>query len=213
MEKFDIEKFPTSDAAKRMIGYVSEEFYKRSYVGKWLYQVMGQEWDHAQNIFEEIPLQFFPETATWGLAYHEMTWGLPIRKHLAAEKRRELIFQKRDCLVPMTPYRMERYLEDATGLEVHIADANDSGAYGFEAPHPNMFQIYLFGDGKADVGEVEKIINGIKQSHTTYAVGIVQVVCQELCVGVGQHRQYKPAAIIEEGMQPVGRRNEYATTF
>ena len=108
---------------------------------------------------------------------------------------------------------MERYLEDATGLQVRIADTNDPGVHGFEVTHPNSFQVYLFGNRKTDVRAVEKIINGIKQSHTTYAIGIAQVVRQELCVGVGQHRQYKPAAIIEEGMQLVGRRNEYATTF
>lgn len=203
MKTFNIEEFPTSDAAKRMIGYVSEGFYENSYVGKWLYQVMGQEWDAAQKLFEELPLQFFLETATWGLAYHEIKWGLPVRKHLSDEKRREIICQKRDCTISMTPYHMEKYLEGTGGLEVCIADANDPGIYEFKAPHPNIFKVYLAGNEKVDIREVEKLINRIKQSHTSYMIGVIQNIRQELCVGVGQHRQYKMAAIIEEGMQPV----------
>ena len=54
MEKFDIEKFPTSESAKRMLSYVSEDFYEKSYVGKWLYQIMGLEWDDAGRILKAV---------------------------------------------------------------------------------------------------------------------------------------------------------------
>ena len=43
MERFDLENFPTSESAKKMLGYVSDGFYDSSYVGKWLFQVMGIE--------------------------------------------------------------------------------------------------------------------------------------------------------------------------
>ena len=128
MEKFDLENFPVSESAKKMLGYVSDGFYDKSYVGKWLFQVMGIEYDMAKQAVEELPAQFFPETATCGLMYHEIKWGLPVRLHLSYEERRKLIYQKRDCRAPMTPYRMEEYLENATGFEVHIADENDLGA-------------------------------------------------------------------------------------
>ena len=42
MEKFDLENFPVSESAKNMIASVSDGFYDNSYVGKWLYEVMGQ---------------------------------------------------------------------------------------------------------------------------------------------------------------------------
>lgn len=45
------------------------------------------------------------------------------------------------------------------------------------------------------------------------SIEIHRIIDQNLYAGVGQHRQYKTSAIIEEGMQPVGRRKEYATTF
>ena len=71
-EKFDLESFPTSISAQRMMSYVTSGFYDRSYVAKWMYQVMGLEYDEAERLATELPEPFFPETATWGLKYHEM---------------------------------------------------------------------------------------------------------------------------------------------
>ena len=90
-EKFDLEAFPTSESAVRMLSYVSQGFYDSSYVGKWLYQVMGMEYDVVRKIIEELPYQMFPETATWGLMYHELKWQLPVRENLSYEDRRKLI--------------------------------------------------------------------------------------------------------------------------
>lgn len=143
MEKFDLENFPVSESAKNMIASVSDGFYDNSYVGKWLYEVMGQEYDTAREIAEDILNQLFPETATWGLMYHEIKWGLPVRENLPYEERRQLIYRKRDYRAPMTPYRMEGYLKTATGFDVRIADINDPGDYGFVAPHPNVFKAYF----------------------------------------------------------------------
>lgn len=170
MEKFDLENFPTSESARRMLSYVSDGFYDESYVGKWLFQVMGAEYDKALELVEDLPAQFFPETATWGLMYHEIKWGLPVRSNLSYEERRQLIYQKRDFRAPMTPYRMEKYLSDATGFEVHIADVNDPGEYGFVAPHPNVFKVYFLGEASLDAGKVFAMLNQLKQSHTTYTV-------------------------------------------
>ena len=170
MEKFELENFPVSESAKKMLSYVSDGFYDESYVGKWIFQVMGIEYDKALEIVTDLPAQFFPETATWGLMYHEVKWGLPIRLNLSYEERRRLIYQKRDYRAPMTPYRMERYLEDATGFEVHIADVNVPGEYGFLAAHPNAFKAYFLGDGTLDCNLVFGVLDRLKQSHTVYTV-------------------------------------------
>lgn len=169
-EKFNLEDFPTSSSAKKMLSYVSDGFYDTSYVGKWLYQVMGIEYDMAFQIAEELPEQFSPETATWGLMYHEIKWGLPVRENLSYEERRRLIYQKRDFRSPMTPYRMEVYLNDVTGFEVHIADVNDPGMFGYQMPHPNMFKVYFLGENPPNSKAVHDILDRLKQSHTSYAV-------------------------------------------
>lgn len=170
MTDFDIEKFPTSESGQRMLGYVSTDFYEKSYVGKWLFQVMGMEWDMVSMLLEELPLQMFPETATWGLMYHEIKWGLPVRKNLSYEERRKLIYLKRDYHSPMTPYRIEKYLRDATGFEVYIADIHDTGPYDFHPEHPNIFKVYFIGNDSLDAKSAMQIIENLKQSHTTYTM-------------------------------------------
>lgn len=166
-EKFDLEQFPTSESAKRMLSYVTPRFYDNSYVGKWLFQVMGLEYDEARKIVEELPYQFFPETATWGLMYHEIKWGLPVRPNLSYEERRKLIYQKRDYKAPMTPYRMETYLKNATGFDVFVADCHDSGFYNFQPTHPNVFKIFFVGEGTLNTKAALQLIKKLKQSHTT----------------------------------------------
>lgn len=170
MTKEELELFPTSESANRMLSYVTDGFYDRSYVGKWLYQVMGLEYDEAKRYAEELPYQFFPETATWGLKYHEIKWQLPVRENLSYEERRKLIYQKRDYCSPMTPRMMESYLESVTGFEVHIADVHDAGPYGFVPPHPNVFKAYFVGEETLNVKLIRQTLDKLKQSHTTYTI-------------------------------------------
>lgn len=172
MEKFDLESFPTSESAKKMLRYVSDGFYDDSYVGKWLFQVMGVEYDEALAIVMELPDQFFPETATWGLMYHEIKWGLPARPDLSYEERRGLICQRRDYRAPMTPYRMEELIKTVTSFQVHVADIHDN-SLSVRSPlmdisHPNQFKIVLEGEGNADLKKIRELVDKVKQSHTVY---------------------------------------------
>jgi len=168
MEKFNLEAFPTSESAKKMLSYVTEGFYEKSYIGKWLYQVMGLEYDDALKLVKELPLQFFPETATWGLVYHEIKWQLQVREELSYEERRNLIYRKRDLRAPMTPYFMESYLKSITGFEVFVADSNDPGPFHYRTLHPNIFKVTFIGEGTLDVNAAKNVIKKIKQSHTTF---------------------------------------------
>ena len=52
-KNFDLEKFPENRVSQRMISRVSP-IYERSYVAKWLYEVMGQEVDDAEIRFSEL---------------------------------------------------------------------------------------------------------------------------------------------------------------
>lgn len=173
MEKIDLENFPTSESAQKMLSYVSDGFYDESYVGKWLFQVMGMEYDKALEIVENLPAQFFPETATWGLAYHEIKWGIPVRLNLSYEERRRLIYQKRDCKAPIIPYKMEQILKNQTGMDADVADANDPGRYNYLPEHPNIFRVCIVEKGTnslLDFEKIEGLISQIKQSHTMFCV-------------------------------------------
>ncbi len=185
MSDFDIENFPSSEAAKRMLSAISEEFYQNSYVMKWLQQVIGMEWDDAVGIIEEeLPKQFAPETATWGLRYHEIKWQLPVRENLSYEERRKRIYQKRDFNTAMTPYWMEKYLQKIIGAEVHVMDCHDPGKFGYVAKHPNIFKVIFIKEGTLDAKAVFYELNRIKQSHTVYDTiedrVIIIVDCREI---------------------------------
>lgn len=170
-KKIDLENFPTSQSAQNMLATVTPGFYDQSYVGKWLYQVMGLEFDEAERLIaEELPLQFFPETATWGLMYHELKWGLPVRDYLSYDERRKLIYEKRDQRAPMTPYRIETMLANVTGFWANIADIHDGGKYGYKVSHPNAFIAVFVGDGSLNTKAVKRLLDSAKQSHTTYTI-------------------------------------------
>lgn len=170
-KKIDLENFPTSQSAQNMLATVTPGFYDQSYVGKWLYQVMGLEFDEAERLIaEELPLQFFPETATWGLMYHELKWGLPVRDYLSYDERRKLIYEKRDQRAPMTPYRIETMLANVTGFWANIADIHDGGKYGYKVSHPNTFIAVFVGDGSLNTKVVKRLLDSAKQSHTTYTI-------------------------------------------
>ena len=163
----DLDQFPTSESAKKMLSYVSDGFYDNSYVGKWLYQVMGQEYDTAFDMVESLPYQLFPETATWGLMFHEIKWGLPVKNDVASEERRKLIYQKRDIKRPMTPYQMEKAIEYNYDCKAYVSDVHDAGSDGYTPSHPNIFRVLIETDGeKLDTHEVTEKIKALKQSHT-----------------------------------------------
>ena len=170
----DLEKFPSSESAKRMLRSVdSGGFYDNSYVGKWIFQIMGLEMDEAKQIIEELPYQAFPETATWGLRYHEQKYGLPVREGLTYEERRRLIYSKRDERAPMNPYHMEVILENISGRKAHVDDA--SGPV-------NTFTVTLeAGDNVVNVAALIKKLKEIKQSHVAFTMKFTSLAKLELC--------------------------------
>lgn len=175
----NIENFPTSESAKRMMSYITGNgFYDKSWVGKWIFQVMGQEMDEVRRIIvDELPYQAFPETATWGLCYLEEKYGLPIRENLSYEERRNLIMAKRDLRAPMTPYRMELILGSLTGREITVDDMDQNLA-------PNTFTVTIHpGEAVVDFKQAYDTLNQIKQSHTTYVLGMEAEQQQELYIG------------------------------
>lgn len=158
----DLEKFPSNETALKMLGTVSNGFYDDSYVGKWLFQVMGLEMEDARKIIEELPYQAFPETATWGLRYHEQKYNLPVRENLPYEERRKYIFQKRDTRTPMNPYRMEVILGSILGRKVRVDD---------ESGPANTFTVKVEpGDNAADVSTAIQKLKAVKQSHVAFTV-------------------------------------------
>ena len=153
----DLEKFPTSPAAKRMMKTVSP-IYDQAYVGKWIYQVMGMEMDEAWQFFEELRLQVFPETATWGIVYWEQRYHIAPDNSLTLEERRRRVIIKRGKRKPMNPARIEKITRDITGRQAVVTERNEEYVF---------FIAVLPGDSEVDYHELTKTIRSIKPSHLT----------------------------------------------
>lgn len=196
----DLENFPTSESAKRMLESVdSGGFYDKSYVGKWIFQVMGLEMDEARKFIEELPYQAFPEKATWGLRYHEQKYGLPVREGMSYEERRRNIYSKRDERSPMNPYRMEVILENITGRKAHVDD---------ESGPVNTFTVKLeSGDNAVDVAATIKKLKEIKQSHVAFILSFTSLARIEICGRTqkwkNQYTQCGTVPIVSTGLRIV----------
>lgn len=173
----DLENFPTSETAKEMLSYVSAEFYAKSYVAKWLYQVMGLEWDEVWAIVNSLAEQAFPETATWGLMYHEMKYGLPVSESMTYEERRRAIYLRRDVRRPMNPDSMEQIIFSITGCTAVVKDSNEDSSIP-----ANTFTVAInMGDDPVDLSSVIKKLRQVKQSHVTFTVRVCDLI--DLSIG------------------------------
>lgn len=152
----NLENFPISPTAKKMLKMVSNGFYDDSYVGKWIYQVMGAELDSIGEKVGELPEQAFVDRATWGLAFWEDLVGIAIREDLSNEERRILIKNKLRDNHPISPAWLKQYLESLTGRTVEI----------IEYPGSYIFNVTVkSGDGDFEVPIILDALQEVKPAH------------------------------------------------
>lgn len=159
---FDIEHFPTSPTARRMISRISP-IYDRSYVGKWIFQVMGLDMDEVRLRFGELPDQAFPETATWGLPYWEQRYGITGMEGKEAALRRQEVLSRRGARAPLNPKKLEAILSALTGREVIVTE--DVAPYTFAVE-------ILDGDSGFDYAAAVQRVKRVKPSHQAFTLGL-----------------------------------------
>lgn len=170
MRGIDLEHFPTSEAAQRMLSRVSP-IYSRSYVGKWLYQVMGLEMEDARRLFEELRQQAFPETATWGLTYWEQRYGITPNPADDLETRRQAVLDRQNARSPMNPARIEAIINGMTGMPVTVTE--NVADYTF------LVTIESEGAGSVDIPSITARLRKIKPSHQWFELTIEHSVIFE----------------------------------
>ena len=110
----DLENFPTRETAKDMLSMISP-IYDRSYVGKWIFQVMAASMELARETVEDMKNQAFPETATWSLPWWEERYGITGNEGKSLEERRRPIVQKRNTKRPMNRIVLQAWLQKFPG--------------------------------------------------------------------------------------------------
>ena len=156
---FDIERFPTSDTAQRMLSRVSP-IYENSYIIKWLYEVMGIEFDEARKIIQELGDQMFTQTVTWGIAYQEHKYSIEPDESLSLEERRARLYRKKTAGAPVSPRQLEKYIADLWGITVDLD----------ETYAPGRFLISILKDDKGNLREMLKDLREQAPSHLVWAL-------------------------------------------
>lgn len=151
----DLENFPTRETAKDMLSMISP-IYDRSYVGKWIFQVMAASMELARETVEDMKNQAFPETATWSLPWWEERYGITGNEGKSLEERRRPIVQKRNTKRPMNPYRIAGLVAEISGREVEI----------YENVAPHTYEVIIRpGSSNVDLAAVAEEIYKVKQSQ------------------------------------------------
>lgn len=157
----DLENFPTSESAKRMMDTISKGFYENSYVGKWIFQVMGLEIDDTRARVDELPYQAFLQTVTWGMRYYEEKYGLEVDEIMSLEERRKRVQEKISNRGSINPEIIKAIAENITGRECDVKEF--AGDYTFWI---TVFQ----GEEGFSFKEFLERIDNRKQSHFSYGV-------------------------------------------
>lgn len=181
MSKFDIENFPTSETAKKMLRRVSP-IYGNSYVGKWLYQVMGLEMDEAAAIIKSLRDQNFTKTVTWGIEYQEHKYSIEPDDSLSLEERRARLYRRKTEKYPLNPRRAELYFENGWDTVVDIDETVD---YGY-------LKLTIVSRILENIVEAIKDFRRIKPSHLTLIVESKREADSTVYVGAlpSLHRRY-----------------------
>lgn len=158
MRAIDLEHFPTNETALRMMERISP-IYDRSYVGKWIFEIMGMEMGEARAYFEELRQQPFPERTTWAIGYWERRYAITPKPTDNLTTRRQNIIMKRGVRLPMNPTRMEEIINSLAGGSSTITENVEDYTFAVDI------------DGVspgADVLRVLKEIKKRKPSHQTF---------------------------------------------
>ena len=146
-----------SEAGQRMVERVTP-IYDDSYVGLWLYEAMGRELDTFWDLVVSLQTELFPETATWMLELWERRYGITPEAGATIEQRRQAVAKMRELPRPLSPFRLERYLESITGRTVNVIENVADYTFGVSVTGGDE-------DDPLDIGALRKYINSHKPSH------------------------------------------------
>lgn len=159
MSKIDLDHFPESEAAKRMLHRVSP-IYDNAYVGKWLFEVMGREWDDARELVLSMRDQIFTSTVTWGIEMQEDKFSLDHDDSLTLDERRARLYRKRVDGFPICPGRLEKYILNSWGISAEVDETLAEG----------VFSLRISSDKEHHLRRMLKDLREIKPSHLSIVV-------------------------------------------
>lgn len=162
-----------------MLKYV-EGYYRDSYYYTAQNSAKGQEFDIIHAIVEDMPNQFNPQTATWGLRLWEEMLGIDTGED-SIEERRAKVMLKLLTLQRITPISLERLIKNVTKANVDI----------LRNVAPYTFQVRVREDSlDCDNGLIRRIVEDYKEAHMAFyqAFFLGQIVIRERFYLRTEHR-------------------------
>lgn len=149
-----------SKSAQQFIDYVSP-IYGDSYVGLWLYEVMGKELDGVAEIVEALKTEANPTTAVLLLDYWEDFYRLPRAPHLSVVQRQARIEAAIKQRGPCNPNNLAA-LVSATlgGIETDITENIAKNTF--------MVNMHEFVDTPGALDAVRAALDRRKPAHLIY---------------------------------------------
>lgn len=93
---------------------------------------IGRERDSIDTKDLDVVMQFFPQTATWGLKYWERTLGIPVNESLPIETRRNKVMARKTSRNPVNPKRIQTAVMQVTNTPVDVGDYFSDYNFGIE---------------------------------------------------------------------------------
>lgn len=172
------DKIIASVTANRMLNRVSP-IYDNSYVGLWMFEAIGKEYDALWDIVNSLPDQLFPESVTWAIELWEQRYGITPSSAQTLEDRRKAIIAARSIPSPFLPSTLEKYINNLTGREARVTDYVRDFTFGIEIVNSD-------GMLGSDLKEITAYINRHKPSHMSYDL----IFQSEAQIGIGIETGY-----------------------
>jgi hypothetical protein len=152
----------TSPTGKRLLSFVTADWYNTAYVGLWLFQVLGLSLDFIVNAADEMLYEMFPQTATWTIPYWEQVYGIEPDDTLSLDYRRQRILSRNLYQPPINPAHIEAVISALTGSPVHITEEVE--------PYTFRIEIDVAGGQAVDYLAAHRALREIKPSHLAFSL-------------------------------------------
>lgn len=185
-----INQIITSPEAERILDFVSP-IYGKSYVGLWLFEVIGRELDDMYHWAVGFADQTVPNRATWSLPYWEAEYGITPDPNDTIEERRAAILQKIMYRGPMNPKKLASIVAVAAGVPTDIEE--NTGKNKFTVILRDLPINRLTGAVKS-VYAARRTVDEAKPAHLIYDMRVekqIEVANPiKIAVAMAQYKRY-----------------------
>jgi len=133
-----------------------------------IFDTVGREFDIIDSMDYDVFIQFFPQTATWGLKHWERLLGLSVNESIPMHIRRNKVIARRITRNPVNPKRIQTVVSQLTDRRVDVDDYFMDYTFGIEIHQQDTVPIIL--------SPVIREVNRLKPSAWAYLISLSHTV-------------------------------------